>query len=258
MESSWCGKSQIGKILNHDLLRTEISEEEALALQTKWKILHRNSGKGKLDIFDLPNLRYIAGVDISFPPDKNPTWGIACATLWDLHDEKMLETTFQQETLPFPYIPGFLGFRECYPIAQAVLKLHTKPQVIICDGHGLIHPLRFGEAIQLGIALNIPTFGAAKTPFIGESNWKSLPRFKGEKTPVMHKETQALLGYAVCGANDRKPIFISEGYGVDIELALHLAINTTSSHRQPDPVFQADQLSREQIRSILKSQSIEP
>lgn len=259
METSWCESSRKLSILNHDLLRTDLSEEEALVFQNKWRKIFQNSEKKKLQISDLEHLRYIAGVDISFPPDKNPTWGIACATLWDLQEGNLIEAMFHQENLPFRYIPGFLGFRECLPIAQALLKLHRKPQVIICDGHGFIHPLQFGEAIQLGLVLDIPTFGAAKTHFVGTSSWKELPRQKGEKTPVyendldLNREGKKILGYAICAANERKPIFVSEGYNIDIELAIELTLKTTSDHRQPDPVFQADQLSREQIRTILNS-----
>ncbi|UYP47530.1 Endonuclease V [Candidatus Lokiarchaeum ossiferum] len=259
METSWCDSSQKHHILKHDLMRTDLTEKEALSLQNKWRIFYQNANQKKLQIEDLDALRYVAGVDISFPPDKHPTWGIACVTLWDLQEGKLIEATFHQENLLFPYIPGFLGFRECLPIAQAILKLHRKPQIIICDGHGLIHPLQFGEAIQLGVVFDIPTFGAAKTPFVGTSSWKELTRQRGEKTPVYeneldpNREENKILGYAICAANERKPIFISEGYRVDIELAIRLTLKSTSDHRQPDPVFQADQLSREKIRTILNS-----
>ena len=122
----------------------------------------------------------------------------------------------------------------------------------MCDGHGKIHPRRFGEAVHLGFALSIPTVGVAKNPFVGYSNWNEIKRFKGNKTPVWAKEpgfatdklSNELLGYAVCLKNNSKPIFISKGYKINLDMAVAICLATTKDHRQPEPLFLADHLSR--------------
>jgi len=148
-----------------------------------------------------------------------------------------------------------LGFRECKLLAKAILELPKKPNIIMCDGHGKIHPRRFGEAVHLGLALNIPTIGIAKTPFIGYSNWNTIKRVKGNKTPIWVEDpllnsesSNEVLGYAVCLNYDLKPVFISEGYKIGIDFAIKISQITSKNHRQPEPLYMADYLSRKKIR----------
>ncbi len=238
-------------VLEHELLQDHYTIEEAEALQIKWvKKLEKEEYKS----IKIENINSIVGVDISFPKIDDPKWGLACAVLWDYQINKMITHETIKGDLNFPYIPGFLGFRESKLIAQAILKLPELPDVIICDGHGRIHPRRFGEAVHLGLVLDIPSFGVAKKPFIGNSDWSSIPRKRGEKTPVWinkvendpHSERE-ILGTAICLADNCKPIFISTGYRISLEIALKLALDTSKSHRQPEPLLYADILSREEL-----------
>ena len=112
----------------------------------------------------------------------------------------------------------------------------------MCDGHGFIHPRRFGEATHLGFALNLPTIGIAKNPFVGVSNWKNLEKKKGKTDPIY--ENKDLLGYAICLTDNLKPVFISIGYEIDINLCIKIALYLTKNHRQPEPLYLADRLSR--------------
>lgn len=240
-------------VLEHELLQDHYSIEEAEALQIKWL---KEAEKEATNVLNIKNVKFIAGVDISFPKSDAPKWGMACAVLWDYQDNKMITHEFVKGNINFPYSPGFLGFRESKLMAQAILNLPKKPDVIMCDGHGRIHPRRFGEAIHLGVALSIPSFGVAKKPFIGYSEWTTIPRKKGEKTPVwinkVVKRPQSereMLGTAICVADNCKPVFISTGYRIFLELALKLALDTSKDHRQPEPVFFADNLSREELKN---------
>lgn len=245
-------------VLEHELLQDHYTIEQAETLQIKWL---KEAEKEENNFINIENIKFIAGVDISFPKSDDPKWGLACAVLWDYQTNKMIIHEFVKGNLNFPYTPGFLGFRESKLIAQAILNLPKKPDVIMCDGHGRIHPRRFGEAVHLGLALNIPSFGVAKNPFIGYSDWTLLSRTKGEKTPVwitkVEKESQSdreMLGSAICVTDDCKPVFISIGYRISLDLALKLALDTSINHRQPEPIFYADNLSREELKKINKSE----
>ena len=232
--------------LEHELLQTHYSEEEAIELQLKWREKYRLN-KDNSALLKYENIQWVAGVDISFPKIKNPIWGIACATLWDLKEKRIITSTHHKGELPFSYIPGLLGFRESRLITQALLKLPKVPDIILCDGHGFVHPREFGEAIHLGLALNIPTVGIAKTMFIGKCDWKILDKKKGNKTPIIIDGVTK--GYAICLVDDHRPVFISSGYLTDIELALKISMETTIKNKQPEPIFQADQISRKLIQN---------
>ena len=240
--------------MTYELLRTNISLEEAVKIQKKYSRILKESDQRITKITDIEQIKWIAGVDISYFKDRNEEWGVSCAVLWNLAKKKMENHCLAEDIIKFPYKPGFLGFRECNLLAQAINKLPETPDIIMCDGHGIIHPKRFGEAVQLGLALDVPTFGVAKNPFIGYSEWKTLKREKGKKVPVWaydpKKATdspQELIGNAVCLNDSMKPIFISVGYKTILDLAIKVALKTTKKHRQPEPLYLADYLSRQKI-----------
>lgn len=244
------------ELKNHELLSKNLSLEEARILQEKYSLKIKNQHKAS-HLLKEKDIKYIAGVDISYFNRNSEEWGISCAVLWDFQENVRKNQTFHIDIITFPYKPGFLGFRECYLFAQAISKLGEGPDVILCDGQGLIHPKRFGEAVQLGFALDIPTIGVAKNPFIGKSNWKSLVRKRGERTPIWandlkkrEKYIQELLGYAMCLNNDMKPVFVSVGYKISINLAIEIVLKTSITHRQPEPLYLAHKLSKEKVKTI--------
>jgi deoxyribonuclease V len=240
--------------MREELLKDSYSRERAKVLQEKYqKVVEKETIK-KNRLNKRETISHLAGVDVSYFSQNKKELGIACAIIWNLIENKIVETSYAKNEIKFPYIPGFLGFRECKVLSNALLKLSENVDVVLCDGHGIIHPKRFGEAVQLGIALDIPTIGVAKNPFIGYCNWKSLKRKKGNKTPVWNynpskiKSSELeLLGYAVCLRDHSKPVFISEGYRVDIKLAIEVVLDATKTHRLPEPLFLADKYSRKRI-----------
>ncbi len=239
------------EILSHELLQEDISYEQAIELQKKWRKIMFEKQRDKKKYWNFTNednIRYIAGVDISYAKLKESKIGVACAILWDLNQDQMVEYELIVGEVVFPYISGLLGFRESKLITKTILKLSFLPDLIICDGHGLIHPRRFGEAVQLGAILEIPTFGVAKTHFIGNSNWQTMERKRGNQTPVRDKEE--ILGYAICSNKNCKPIFVSEGYLIQIDLAIKLTLKMTKNHRIPEPIFLADQISRKKLSEM--------
>jgi deoxyribonuclease V len=241
--------------MQHELLQTNLSLDEAERLQEKYSQKLKNQEHKILKISDIKKINWVVGVDISYYNKGNEEWGVPCAVLWNLTNFKMENHCFAEDIIRFPYKPGFLGFRECNLLAQAIKKLPETPDIIMCDGHGIIHPKRFGEAVQLGLALDVPTFGVAKNPFIGYSEWKTIKRKKGKKVSIWAYDPQKsittpqeLLGNAVCLNDNMKPIFISVGYKTTLGLAVKIALKTTKNHRQPEPLYLADYLSKQKIR----------
>jgi deoxyribonuclease V len=196
----------------------------------------------------------IVGVDVHYSKEQQREMGVACATFWDFNKKKVIETHFAKMKIKIPYKPGFLGFREAKVITHAIRESKIKADLLMCDGHGIIHPRNFGEAVHLGLVLDIPSIGIAKNPFIGFAVWKSLERVKGAKTPIFLRNPKSnslnnkILGYAICLADSKKPVFLSIGYKISIEKAISIALETTYDHRQPEPVILADKYARKFMR----------
>ena len=242
----------------NELLRKNYTFEQAELIQNKYQHLIKNSRVNEKK-FDIKSVKTVAGVDVSYYRENDIEYGIACAVGWNMERESLEEFSFNKDIIRFPYKPGFLGFRECRLLAKVLSKLQKRPDLIICDGHGKIHPRRFGEAVHLGFALNLPTIGVAKNSFIGYSKWNEINRIKGSRTPVwankigskVGKLSNELIGYAVCLKNRTKPVFISEGYKINIESAVTICLTITKDHRQPEPLCLADYLSRKEVKKFV-------
>lgn len=239
----------------HELLRDDLTFEQAEILQEKYRMIMKEQIEQGLDAIDLSEIKWIAGADISYLEINAKEWGVACAVLWNFEKNQMEEYKISKGLIRFPYKAGFLGFRECKLMTEAINLLNISPDVILCDGHGIIHPKRFGEAVQLGFVLDIPSCGIAKNSFVGYSEWKQLSRKRGNKLPVWTRNPKSdastsleLLGYAICLADDTKPVFISTGYKTSLYEMLNLCLKTNFGHRQPEPLYLADRFSRYEIK----------
>ncbi len=235
--------------INSELIKRGYDKVEAEKIQKKYSKNIELNNLQKHDFIDWDSIETIAAIDISYFHKDQLEYGIACAILWDFKKNQLKKFEIEYEIIDFPYLPGFLGFREVPLMVKALQKMSIKPDIIICDGHGIIHPYRFGEATHIGYALNIPSIGIAKKPFIGKSNPKYLSRRKGEKAPIL--EGNDILGYLICLANNQKPVYISIGYNIEIELAIEVALYLSKDHKQPEPLYLADKISRESKKNIL-------
>ena len=237
-----------------ELLRDDYSIKQAESIQIKYQNLINQLPKNNY-ITSIESIKTIVGVDISYYKKGGYEYGVACAVIWNLNQEKKETHYFTQDRINFSYKPGFLGFRECKLLAKVISRLPKRPDLIMCDGHGKIHLRRFGEAVHLGFALNIPSIGIAKNPFIGHSNWDKNEKIMGNKSPIWaidpkitnKKQSNELLGYAVCLKDGSKPVFISEGYKITLDNALKICLDTIKGHRQPEPLYLADYLSKKEI-----------
>jgi deoxyribonuclease V len=238
-----------------ELLKDDYSLEQAETIQIKYKNLINKSSKAD-EITSIEQINTVAGVDISYYTKENDEYGIGCAVSWNLKKNSKENHFFVKDRIKFPYKSGFLGFRECRLLAKAISSLPNKPDLLLCDGHGKIHPRRFGEAIHLGLALDISSIGIAKNPLIGYSDWKKIEKVKGNKTPIWAKKPEIsvgneLLGYAICLNDGSKPLFISEGYKITLDLALEVCLEITIRHRQPEVLYLADFLSRKERNKFI-------
>ena len=241
---------QNSDIIKKELVNQVFDLKDAEKIQIEYSSLLRKEESVYLNLDYWHSINRVAAVDLTYFLKDEIEYGIACAVLWDFKSNQLEEAQFYKDQVKFPYIPGYLGFREVPLMVKSLQKLTLEPDIIMCDGHGIIHPRRFGEATHLGFSLNIPTFGVAKNPFVGDSNWQTIERKKGKRVPIL--ENNELLGYAICLNDDLKPVFVSIGYKIDIDLSVKMALFLTKNHRQPEPLYLADKLSRkERLEEIL-------
>lgn len=245
-------------IFKEELLRNDYSIEEARLLQLKYKKVIENEQDISY-IKNIEDIKSVVGVDISYYKSGSNEFGVACAVSWNVEEQIVEKKAFVQDIINFSYKPGFLGFRECNLLAKSISKLSYDPDLIMCDGHGIVHPRNFGEAVHLGYSLNIPCIGVAKNPYIGYSKWKKMERYKSNTTPIWATKSKPntinprndLLGYAVCLNDKSKPVFISVGYQVTLDTAVAICLATSLGHRQPEPLYIADRLSRGEVHKFL-------
>ena len=142
-----------------------------------------------------------------------------------------------------PYIPGLLSFREIPCILGAFDHLHEQPDLVMVDGQGIAHPRYLGIASHLGLWLDLPTIGCAKSILRGHYNEKALSEEAGSWTPLVYKgET---VGVVVRTRSHVKPMFISLGHRISLETSLHYVLACSKGYRLPEPTRQADKLSKD-------------
>jgi deoxyribonuclease V len=177
--------------------------------------------------------RFVAGADISFNR-YSPTMH-AGFVLLDTRTMEVVERAGASMSVKFPYVPGYLSFREIPPLLRAWKKLKTKPGLLLVDGQGIAHPRRLGIASHLGVLLGIPTIGCGKSRLIGTYEEPGLEA--GSRTPLWHKEER--IGSVLRTKNKVKPLFISPGHLVDQESAPRLVLELCAGYRLPEPTRRA-------------------
>jgi deoxyribonuclease V len=182
------------------------------------------------------NPRYIAGVDAAF--FKNKVIGVAC--LYRYPDLTLIKDVYAFAEISFPYIPGFLSFREGPVIIEAIKRLKIEPDVILFDGQGIVHPRGIGIATHIGILLDIPTIGCAKSRLIGE--YKEPGFSKGEWSPLNFKNRT--VGAVLRTREDVRPLFVSPGHRIDLKDSIRIVLGCTTRYRIPEPLRRADFISK--------------
>jgi len=180
--------------------------------------------------------RILAGADAAFSPDGEQV--IAAVVVWDIQEGRVIETRVARRPLTFPYVPGLLSFRELPAILAAIRRLDCKPDAFLCDAHGLAHPRRFGLACHLGLWLDRPAIGCAKSRLCGEHDEPAAPR--GAQAPLTHRGER--IGTVLRTRDGVRPIYVSPGHRVDHAFAVRVALAAATRFRLPEPTRLADRL----------------
>lgn len=207
-----------------------VTLEEAIAIQEQLRSQVITEDKFKEPV------QYVAGVDMGFESDG--TISRAAVAVLSFPDLQVIETTLAYRPTTFPYIPGFLSFREIPAVLDALEKIKTIPDIILCDGQGIAHPRRLGIASHLGILIDIPTIGVAKSLLIGKH--QELPETRGSWQPLIDRgET---IGAVLRTRTKVKPVYVSSGYKVSLPTAIDYVLRCTPKYRLPETTRIADKL----------------
>ena len=187
--------------------------------------------KGKLG-----KVKRVAGVDVGFEGNGRTTR--AAVAVLSFPDLEPVDQAIYRCPTRFPYVPGYLSFREVPAVLEALHILISPPDLILCDGQGLAHPRRFGLACHLGVLTDIPTIGVAKSRLIGEHG--ALPPRKGSWVPLMDKgET---IGAVLRTRDNVSPVYVSIGHRTSLATAIDYVLRCTPRYRLPETTRRAHRL----------------
>jgi deoxyribonuclease V len=210
----------------HQLHSWDLTPTEAAALQRK--LAGRVDARTPLTRCDL-----VAGADISYERFSNVFY--AGVVVLRMDDLSIVEKQGVVREVTFPYVPGLLSFRETPALLDAFAQVESEPDAIIVDGHGLAHPRRFGYACHLGLCLDRPSVGCAKSLLAG--TYKEPGQKAGSTAPL--KADEEIIGQVVRTKTGVKPVFVSVGYKIDLRSAVELVLATCRGYRLPEPTRQA-------------------
>jgi deoxyribonuclease V len=186
-------------------------------------------------------VRRVAGVDVSY--DRRSPTLFAAVVVLDAVTLEPLETVGARERARFPYVPGYLSFREAPAVLRAFVKLRQAPDLLLCDGHGVAHPRRFGLACHLGIWLDLPTIGCAKSRLVGSHPEPGVRR--GCHRAVIDEAEK--VGEVVRTRGGVRPVYVSVGHRVSLTTARRWALRLARRYRLPEPI-RAAHLAVNQLR----------
>jgi deoxyribonuclease V len=208
------------KIQNLHGWQISIAEAKQIQLELASKVSYQS---------EVVEPRFIAGVDISAPDSA----GVARAAMVILEypDLKVTEVKTAEDKLNFPYVPGLRSFREVPLILAVCRKVTIDPDLILVDGQGIAHPRRFGIASHLGLLLDVPTIGCAKSRLCGTH--AQVTARAGDYTELIDKGE--CIGVALCSKLNCRPVYISIGHKIDLSTAIHLVMRCCRGYRLPEP-----------------------
>jgi deoxyribonuclease V len=208
----------------------DVSEEEARQIQSDLRrLVQRTNG------FELSQIKTVAGVDISLKDEGQVAVVVLSFTGLQLLDQAVI-----MRKVTFPYIPGLLSFRETPLALEAIEKLKVQPDLFMLDGQGIAHPRRFGIACHLGVLLDRPTIGCAKSVLIG--HYEKLGPNLGDQAEM--RDGEETVGVALRTKVRTKPMIISIGHKIDLPTAVEVVMKCARGYRLPETTRMADKLSR--------------
>jgi deoxyribonuclease V len=190
-----------------------------------------------ITVDQLPDtVRYVAGVDAGF--EQQGTITRAAVVVLSFPDLTPVDEALVRCPTTFPYVPGLLSFREIPAVLQALNRIEIQPDIILCDGQGIAHPRRLGIATHLGLIIDRPTIGVAKSRLTGTH--AEVPHEKGDWEPLMDGPER--IGAVLRSRTGTKPLYISPGHRISLETALDYVLRCTPKYRLPETTRYADRL----------------
>lgn len=206
----------------------EMTPKEAVELQKELR------ERVRLEPLKRP-VETIAGADISF--NKFSPVVYAGLVVMRLPSLEVVEEVGVVSETRFPYVPGLLSFREAPSVLEAWSKLKTEPDAVMFDGQGIAHPRRVGIASHVGLMLNRPTLGCAKSVLVGK--YEEPGEERGSWSELVDPKKRETVGVALRTKTRTQPIFVSPGHLIDLDGAIRLTLAADGGYRQPEPTRRA-------------------
>jgi len=204
----------------------DLTPKEAIALQKKLA--------SQVVLQPLPErITLIAGADVGYP--RGHTRALAAVATYTFPAFELRELVQLHGEISYPYVPGLLSFREVPLLVQTFQLLQEQPDVVLCDGQGVAHPRRLGLASQLGLWLDLPTVGCAKTRLVGTHAVVG-PK-KGHYRSLYYRQEQ--VGVVLRTRTEVKPLYVSPGHLADVGSSRRLVIRCCLTYRLPEPIRRA-------------------
>lgn len=226
--------------------------KEAVAVQ------RRMADRVREETLDVDGVGLVCGLDVSYA--KNGPALAAAAVVMDARTLEVVERVAVTAEVSFPYISGLFAFRELPPVLTALTELTTTPDVIVSDGFGVAHPRRFGIASHLGVLLDRPVVGSAKSVLYGRHSVPGEER--GSWTPMVAGRSEVVedstrlvqdgaevIGRVLRTRRGVKPVYVSVGHRVDLAGAADLILRLSPTYRVPEPIRHADRLCGERRKA---------
>jgi deoxyribonuclease V len=216
-------------------IRLSVAEAAALQQQLRPLVVRGDS---------LGDVVHVAGADVAF--DLAAGVAFAAVIVFRFPSLEEVERSWICRPIAFPYVPGLLAFREAPPLADAFAGLHIRPDLLLADGQGYAHPRRCGFASHLGLALDLPTIGCAKSILIGRH--RPLGRRRGAVAMLL--DGGEVVGAAVRTREGVHPVYVSIGHRVCLDTAIRFVLACADGYRIPRPTRLADHLVAELKRGV--------
>jgi deoxyribonuclease V len=186
-------------------------------------------------------IKYVGGVDVAYCADIS----VGAVAVLDFNSFALIESQAVCCKTKFPYIPTLLSFREISPVVLAIRKLQTQPDVFLIDGQGIAHPRRLGFASHLGLAIDKPTIGVAKSLLCGE-----IGEFNDEGLASIIDKGE-IVGAAVVTVLGEKPVYVSVGHRISLDRAIAIVRHFSCGKRVPEPILKAHRIANEEKEKLI-------
>ncbi len=222
--------------------RWNVTPAEGIEIQKRLRPLVRRRWDGR-------PIGLVAGADVHFPSRGTVRAAVVVLSFPAL---AVVESAVHEGPCVFPYVPGLLSFREIPPLLAAWERLASAPDCILCDGQGIAHPRGLGLASHLGLVLDLPSIGCAKSPLYGSFLLPGSDR--GLRSPIRDPVGRTI-GTVLRTRAATRPLYVSIGHLVSLRKAVSIVLRCTPRYRIPEPLRAAHRLGRNRLHAFESSKT---